>query len=216
MPSPAKYVTTKAVPLSSLEHFPGNANKGDPVKILESLRTNGQYRSLIVRHVERRNVVMAGNHTMKALILHGEGLCDYERKHAANPEDKKNPPCGVCHNGWDGKPRCEIYTCDDQTAIRINIADNRIPEFSERDDEMIAALLGELDDLTGTGYTRSEFDDLLNVSLDEIMPEPGDAEIDVMPQSFGVVVECSTEEDQTTLLTRLSGEGYSVRAMISG
>jgi len=207
MATPAKYVTTKAVPLASLEHFPGNANVGDPAKILESLRVNGQYRSLIVRHVERRNVVMAGNHTLKALVLHGEGKC---------AKDSEQTPCGICHNGWDGKPRCEIYTCDDQTAIRINIADNRIPEFSERDDEMVAALLGELDDLTGTGYSQKDFDDLEGLSLDEIMPEPGDASIDVMPTSFGVVVECSTEEDQTALLTRLSSEGYTVRAMISG
>ena len=207
MTAPAKYVTTKAIPLTSLEHFPGNANKGDPVKILESLRANGQYRSLIVRHVDRRNIVMAGNHTLKALLLHGPGKCSY---------DSEKTPCGICHNGWDEKPRCEVYTCDDQRAIKINIADNRIPEFSERDDEMITAQLRELDDLLGSGYTPGEFDALLDFSTEEILPEPGDASVEQMPESFGVVVECSTEHDQTELLERLSSEGYTVRAMISG
>jgi hypothetical protein len=207
MTAPAKYVTTKAIPLDKLEHFPGNANKGDPVKILESLRVNGQYRSLIVRHTDRRNIVMAGNHTLKALILHGEGHCSY---------DSEKTPCGVCHNGWDSKPRCEVYTCDDQRAIKINIADNRIPEFSERDDEMVAAQLRELDDLLGSGYSQHEYDALLDFGTDEILPEPGDAEIDVMPTSFGVVVQCVTEDDQTALLERMASEGYVVRAMISG
>jgi ParB-like chromosome segregation protein Spo0J len=207
MSAPAKYVTTKVIPITSLDHFPGNANKGDPEKILESLKANGQYRSLIVRHVDRRNVVMAGNHTLKALRLHGPGTCSY---------DSEQTPCGICHHGWDERVRCEVYTCDDQRAIKINIADNRIPEFSERDEDMIAAQLRELDDLLGSGYSQSDFDALGNVPLDEIMPEPGDALIEDMPTAFGVVVECSTEEDQTALLERLSSEGYSVRAMISG
>ena len=213
MTASAKYVTTKAIPLDALEFFPGNANTGDPVKILESLRVNGQFRSLIVRHVGRKNIIMAGNHTAKALVLHGDGQCEYEARHLG---DEKSPACGVCHNGWDSRPRCEIYTCDDQTAIRINIADNRISEFSERDPDMVAAQLRELDDLTGSGYTQNEFDALGSVSMKEIMPEPGDALIEEMPVGFGVVVECTDEEEQTSLLERLASEGYSVRAMISG
>jgi hypothetical protein len=208
----AKYVTTKAIPLDHLEHFPGNANTGDVDKILESLRVNGQFRSLIIRHVEKRYVIMAGNHTAKALRKHGIGKCAYEIKHENDPA--REPACGICHNGWDGRPRCEIYTCDDQTAIRINIADNRIPEFSKRDDEMLAALLGELDDLSGSGFTDEEASLVAGIGA-EVMPEPGDADIEDLPPVFGVVVDCTGEDEQISLLERLSSEGYSVRSLMS-
>lgn len=117
------YVTTKDIALDELHPFPGNANVGNVGMIRESLRTNGQYRSLIVRDIGGTFVVLAGNHTMM----------------------------GMVEEGWP-TGRCEVYTCDDATAARINVADNRIPEFSHRDDDALAVILRSLDDLTGTGF----------------------------------------------------------------
>jgi ParB-like chromosome segregation protein Spo0J len=199
-----KYVTTKAIALDQLSPFPGNANVGDVPKILESLRANGQYRSLIVRHTEHGNVVLAGNHTMAALAEHGTGKCEY---------DSEQTPCGVCHQGWTGRPRCEVYTCDDATALRVNIADNRIPEFSHRDDQLTAALLAELDDLTGTGYTFEEFTELGTDHVEK-MPEPGDADTDDVMRVWGVIVTCQDEASQVELLTELADKGHDVKAMM--
>lgn len=50
---------------------------------------------------------------------------------------------------------------DDDRALRIMIADNRIAEFGERDEEVLADLLKGLDGLEGTGYSEEEFADLL-------------------------------------------------------
>ncbi len=146
-----KYVTTKALPLDVLETFPGNPNIGDVPKILESLKANGQFRSLIIRHVGRRYVIMAGNHTKLAMDEHGPTGCG-------------DAECRLCASGWDGRPRCEIYTCDDETAIKINLADNRIPEYSHRDDDAVISLLRGLGgDVRGTGYEAE--DDLVRRAL---------------------------------------------------
>lgn len=50
---------------------------------------------------------------------------------------------------------------DDDRAVRIMIADNRIAEFGERDEDVLAELLKGLDGLEGTGYSEEEFADLL-------------------------------------------------------
>lgn len=50
---------------------------------------------------------------------------------------------------------------DDDRAVRIMIADNRIAEFGERDEEVLAELMKGLDGLEGTGYSEEEFADLL-------------------------------------------------------
>jgi len=68
----------------------------------------------------------------------------------------------------------ERVECDDETAMRILLADNRTAEKAEREPEPLADLLEHLDStddgLTGTGYDISELDDL----LDELEPQPPD------------------------------------------
>lgn len=62
--------------------------------------------------------------------------------------------------GWD-----EIYASfvnvDDDTAKRIVLADNRTADMGEYDDSIIAELLASLPDVTGTGYTDVDLDELL-------------------------------------------------------
>ena len=91
-----EYIETRMVPLADLEPFPGNARRGNRAKLLESLEANGQYRSLIVRDTGSGLVVLAGNNTMDALEARG-----------------------------DEQARCEIVRCDDQTALRVNLVDNK-------------------------------------------------------------------------------------------
>jgi site-specific DNA-methyltransferase (adenine-specific) len=133
-PTSATYVRTADIPLDELTPFPGNAKRGDVDQIRASLRRNGQYRSLVVREIPNGPlVVLAGNHTMQALA--GEG-------HAT--------------------ARCEVVLCDDATARRINLADNRTAELGEYDNDALAELLSYLDgDYEGTGYTDADINELL-------------------------------------------------------
>ncbi len=127
-----EYRATEDLPLSELDPFPGNARRGDVDAIAASVKTNGQYRSLIVRPQNGRYTVLAGNHTAEALRKLGQETA-----------------------------RCEIIECDDTTATRINLVDNRLPDASGYDDGALASLLESLDGFEGTGYSPDDLDDLL-------------------------------------------------------
>lgn len=129
-----EYVETRMIPLADLTPFPGNARRGDRARLLESLEVNGQYRSLIVRkQPDGALVVLAGNNTMQALEARG-----------------------------DERARCEIVTCDDATALRVNLVDNATTDRATYDDEARARLIAELDGaVAGSGYTEDEADAIL-------------------------------------------------------
>lgn len=138
-----EYVETRMVAMSDLAPFPGNARRGNRAKLLESLEANGQYRSLIVRRTGSGElIVLAGNNTMAALEERG-----------------------------DEQARCEIVTCDDQTALRVNLVDNKVNDEATYDDQARAELLGLLDGLDGTGYEEDEVDALMaRFEEEEIAP----------------------------------------------
>jgi len=73
-----------------------------------------------------------------------------------------------------GEVPVERVECDDETAMRILLADNRTAEKAERQDEPLADLLGHLEETTegldGTGYDSGDLTDLES----ELAPEPPD------------------------------------------
>lgn len=128
------YVRTADIPLDELTPFPGNAKRGDVPQIRASLRRNGQYRGLVVREIpDGPLIVLAGNHTMQALKEEGRETA-----------------------------RCEVVLCDDATARRINLVDNRTAELGGYDNDALAELLSYLDgDYDGTGYTDEDVEALI-------------------------------------------------------
>ncbi|MEV0016669.1 ParB N-terminal domain-containing protein [Streptomyces tendae] len=146
----ASYLRTDTIPVDRLTPYPGNAKRGDVPAILASLRKNGQYRGLVVREQpDGTLVVLAGNHTRQALAEHGPGDCGTK-------------DCGVCHNSPDWTPaaRCDVVKCDDQTALRVNLADNRTSDLGTYDYAGLAELLGSLGDVDGTGYSDQDVQDI--------------------------------------------------------
>ncbi|MFB7649490.1 ParB/RepB/Spo0J family partition protein [Streptomyces sp. NPDC056084] len=131
------YVSTRDVPLDDLTRYPGNPRRGDVEAIRASIRRYGQYRSLVVRDTGDALVVLAGNHTSDALRAEGHTTA-----------------------------RCEVLTCDDDTARRINLADNKLAELGYYDEDDLAAMLAALDgDLDGTGWSQQEVARLLTDEL---------------------------------------------------
>jgi len=118
--------------------------------------------------------------------------------------------------GLDEVP-IERVECDDETAMRILLADNRTAEKAEREPEPLADLLEHLDTtedrLTGTGYSGNDLDDL----LDDLGRIPGVAEdqTDMLEDTFQVLVECEDEFDQKDLIDQLEAKGYECEALIS-
>jgi hypothetical protein len=147
---PAVYVETRDVPISDLTPFEGNAKRGNVEEIRASIRRNGQYRSLVVRRCDDGTLmILAGNHTMQALQAEG-----YETA------------------------RCEIVTCDDQDARRINLADNKLAELGGYDNDALAELLSYMDgDYEGTGYTDDDVMALITPpDIDDLDDDDGDSD----------------------------------------
>lgn len=181
----ATYLGTQNIPLDELTPFPGNARRGNIAAIRTSLRRNGQYRSLIVREIPNGGprIVLAGNHTLRALDAEGHTTA-----------------------------RCELILCDDETARRINLADNKIPEDGDYDRDALAELLSYLDgDYEGTGYTEDDIFEL--ITPPPPLPPEGDAPINDTQPVWGVIIECDGEQQQIELLERLAAEGRKVRAL---
>ncbi len=124
---------TRDIPIRDLTRYPGNPRRGDTAEIRKSVRRLGQYRTIVVRDTGTALVILAGNHTTDALAAEGHETA-----------------------------RCEVLTCGDDDARRINLADNRLAELGGYDDADLAELLGGLDgDFDGTGWTQDDYDALL-------------------------------------------------------
>jgi hypothetical protein len=127
---PKPQLQVERVALDTLVEHPRNARIGDVDAITESLQAHGAYKPLIVQKSTRH--VLAGNHTLKAMLRLGWAEADVV-----------------------------VLDIDDEEALRILLIDNRSSDSSAYDDELLVELLQELPDLTGTGYTEDDLDDLL-------------------------------------------------------
>ena len=143
------FIEIRDVPVSQLTPFPGNAKRGNVGMIKDSILEHDQYRALVVRHTpDDHLVVLAGNHTLQAIMQLGRPVV-----------------------------RCEIIACDDRTAKKINLVDNRSADTGTYDDEALDAILRGLEgDFAGTGYTPED--------LMPSVPAP-DEPVDVIQQQGG-------------------------------
>jgi DNA modification methylase len=149
-------LTPLAVDISTLHPYPGNAKKHDIAEIRKSLRRNGGQYKPVV--VQRSTgYVLAGNGTLEAMLLEGAATV-----------------------------AAVFVDADDETARRINLADNRIQELGGGyDDYALAALLQDLPTLDGTGFDQEFLDELLE-GLD---PEPATgANPDAVPEPPAIAV----------------------------
>lgn len=169
-----KFVALKQIPLDQLSTFPGNAWKpGQVDRIRESLREHGQFRAILVRATPKGepDVVLAGNHTYRAMVEESMGAA-----------------------------RCEVVTCTDQEAVKLNLADNQYDQLGQRDEIDIAKLIAQLEgDYAGTGFDPEMADDLLALLEGDELAEPG--------PTGARYVETSEEEAQRRALV----ESYKPR-----
>ena len=182
---------TPRLPLADVRLYHKNSRKGKVDEIAKSLMKNGQYKPIVVNkgtHTGRKNEVLAGNHTVKAMR-------ELATKHPDDP-------------AWH-TVLVHYVDVDDDQATRINVADNHIPDLGGYDEELLAEQLRDLPDLMGTGYTDEDLAKLLGTNIIE-----GDADTNESPHVYGVIVECDTEQQQITLLDQLDGEGFNVRALM--
>jgi ParB-like nuclease domain len=97
---------------------------------------------------------------------------------------------------------------DDEQARRIMLASNRTAELGSFDDQALAALLQEIGDLEGTGYTPDDLDDYLAAL--GLMPE--------LPPTLTNTTWAETPEELQTRLDTYNGSqprtAFGVREVI--
>lgn len=136
-------------PIKDLRNFHKNARRGDVAAIKNSITIHGLYRPVVVNkgsHTGRKNEVLAGNHTLKALR----------------------------ELSWETVPVTFVDYDDDQ-AMRVVLIDNKVSDDATYDIGLLTANLQDLDDLEGTGYTDEDLDKLLN-GLDDGEPADSEHE----------------------------------------
>lgn len=155
--------TTHRLPTDNLETYPHNPRRGSVQTIADSLRTNGQFRPLVVNkgtHTGRPNEVLAGNHTLLA-ARHLDGT-----PHEITELD------------------CYVIDVDEEHARRIVLADNRTSDLGSYDDAALAELLEAVDELDGTGYDDDDLADIMaSIEEQEDLPDAYTTETPDAPSS---------------------------------
>lgn len=138
-----EHVEYASLALDVLKPFPGNAKKHNLDEQRLSLR-KGQFQPIIVRRTEDgENIILAGHGTVEAA-----GLENWKHIDA------------------------KVITCTDEEALWVNLAANKIGADEGYEDELLVALLEQLDgDFVGTGWEADDLDDLLS-ALDQVAETP--------------------------------------------
>lgn len=148
-----------AEPIASLNHYHLNPRQHAKPVIIDSLRTNGQYRPVVGNigtHTGRPREILAGNGTM-------DGALDLGWEHLAVT--------------W--------VDVDEQRAARIVLVDNRANDLAAYDDRLLVELLETLgDDFDGTGFDPVDVEALVagldTPDLDDLSGDGG-ADEDLWP-----------------------------------
>jgi hypothetical protein len=187
-----QYLRTERTELDELTEYPGNARVHDDKSLDESVRLNGQYRSIVARELDDGKLqILAGHGTANALRRKGN-------THA----------------------RVEVIRADDREARRIVLADNGTSRNAGYDDALLLDLLDAASrdgGLGGSGWDSDAYNVLLSKSNEnpfdeEPLTEQADDSAQ-LPEGFHVLVTCDDERAQGELLERFISEGLNVRAL---
>jgi ParB-like chromosome segregation protein Spo0J len=99
----------------------------------------------------------------------------------------------------------------------LALADNRIGEIAEWNDQALRTIIANLDANgvaldTGTGFQPGEIDKILGFNESHL--EFGDASITDTKSILGVIIECESDTQQRELLERFNEEGLTCRALM--
>lgn len=103
-----------------------------------------------------------------------------------------------------------VVKCDDETARRIVLVDNRSNDLGGYDKE---ALFGLMDGLSGELLEGTGFDDKAKAALVEKFEET--AADESWEPKYELLVECQDEQQQQELHERLVSEGFNVKVVLT-
>jgi len=104
---------------------------------------------------------------------------------------------------------------DDETGIKIMLADNRASDLASNDESAMLTLLQALPDLEGSLYDGDDLDNLTQ----ELLGAPGSADLLTAPDSdnyreqYAVTVICTDEAHQEATYETLREQGFECRVV---
>jgi ParB-like chromosome segregation protein Spo0J len=139
-------LSVEYVDIDTVAEHPDNPRRGNTQVIVESLRRTGQYRPLIVSAAT--GYVVAGNHTLRAARL----------------------------LNWDRIAVTWLHGLSEEAEHRILAVDNRAADLGDYDTEALIALLDNLGELEGTGYSVDDLETLQALAGREVTFAAGDTD----------------------------------------
>lgn len=181
--------------LSALKQDPKNARKRTAQSkhlIQESLTRYGAARSIVI---DETNRILAGNGTVEAATRSGINKVR------------------IIETDGDEIIAVRRTGLSEEEKVGLALADNRTADLSEWDAQMLAQLSAEHD--IQPWFSDDDITALLGKE-DEFDPDdPTEDQSDKITDVFQIIVNCTSEEEQTSLLNRLIEENYECRALNS-
>lgn len=118
--------------------------------------------------------------------------------------------------GWD-TIAADLLELDDEQARRLLLVDNASASH-DWDAEQTVELLGE-GPLDGTGFTQTEYEDLLK-SIDDASTLPAETaasttkKMSSIVDTWSIIVDCDGEQQQRDLLEEFEGKGLRCRVYV--
>jgi len=181
--------------IKSLKQDPKNARKRTAQSkhlIEESLKRYGAARSIVIDETDR---ILAGNGTIDAATRSGI--------------DKVR----IIETDGDEIIAVRRKGLSEEEKVGLALADNRTSDLSEWDAQMLAQLSTEHDILPW--FSEDDISELLGKEDSDFDPDDPEDQTDKIDDVFQIIVNCTSEEQQTTLLNRLLEENYECRALNS-
>lgn len=109
---------------------------------------------------------------------------------------------------------------DDETAVRILLADNRTTRLGVDDDQALIALLMELQSSTGsiagTGYSTDDLAEMIAaMSSGASEQQPGEDESSRLKEKWELIVTCRDEAHQVEIMQLLMDMGVECKALVA-
>ncbi len=119
-------------------------------------------------------------------------------------------------------PTVPVHVASDLSPVKAKayrLADNRIHEEAEWDEELLGLELGELKelefgDLTATGFDTKEIEQYLHLKPADDDGAEEEPESNYKEQ-YGVIVVCDNEDQQEEVYARLTEQGYNCKVVVT-
>jgi hypothetical protein len=181
--------------IKSLKQDPKNARKRTAQSkhlIEESLKRYGAARSIVIDETDR---ILAGNGTIDAATRSGINKVR------------------IIETDGDEIIAVRRKGLSEEEKVGLALADNRTSDLSEWDAQMLAQLSTEHDILPW--FSEDDISELLGKEDTDFDPDDPEDQSGKIDDVFQIIVNCTSEEEQTTLLNRLLEENYECRALNS-